>query len=61
MNVGDKLSLFYAFGLLLPVGENLSLEAGARLNYLRPRSYRPQRETIDMDGWIFRLGVTWDF
>ncbi|MBL7076488.1 MAG: outer membrane beta-barrel protein [Kiritimatiellae bacterium] len=61
MNVGDKLSLFYAFGLLFPVGDNLSLEASARLNYLRPRSYRPTKETIDMDGWLFRLGVTWDF
>jgi hypothetical protein len=61
MNVGDKLSLFYTFGLLLPVGDNLSLEASARLNYLRPRSYRPQTETVDMDSWMFRLGVTWDF
>ncbi len=61
MNVGDKLSLFYTFGLLVPVGDNLSLEAGARLNYLRPRSYRPQRETVDMDSWLFRLGITWDF
>lgn len=61
MNVGDKLSLFYTFGLLLPVGDNLSLEASARMTYLRPRSYRPYIETVDMDGWLFRLGVTWDF
>ncbi len=61
MNVGDKLSLFYTFGVLVPVGDNLSIEAGARLNYLRPRSYRPQKETVDMDNWLLRLGVTWDF
>ena len=60
MNVGDKLSLFYTFGLLFPVGENLSLEASARINYLRPRSYNPDTETVDMDSWVFRLGVTWD-
>jgi len=61
MNVGDKLSLFYTFGLLLPVSDTLSLEASARLQDLRPRSYRPQTETVDMDGWLVRLGLTWDF
>lgn len=61
MNVGDKLSLFYTVGLLYPVRDRLRLEAGARLSYLRPRSYRPQRETVDMDGWWFRLGATWEF
>ena len=61
MNVGDKLSLFYVLGLLVPVGENLSLEASARLSYLRPRSYNPQVETVDMDAWMFRVGATWDF
>ncbi|MBT7065505.1 MAG: hypothetical protein HN919_04330, partial [Verrucomicrobia bacterium] len=61
MNVGDKLSLFYLFGLLVPVSEHVSLEASARLSYLRPRSYRPHIETVDMDAWLIRVGATWDF
>ncbi len=61
MNVGDKLSMFYMFGLLVPVGESLGVEASARLSYLRPRSYNPQQETVDMDEWLFRIGAYWAF
>ncbi|NQU38460.1 MAG: outer membrane beta-barrel protein [Lentisphaerae bacterium] len=61
MDVGNKLALFYIFGLRVPVGESFGIESSARLSYLRPRSYNPQIETVDMEEWLIRLGAYWSF
>jgi hypothetical protein len=61
MNVSDKLSLLYMGGALVPMGPGFDLDASVRFRFLRPKSYYPELDAIDMDAWTVRVGGIWSF